>query len=279
MNTCDRSRFVPLLVAGQSYGWVKRDNLHLLKEFPNVFEVTSEHVTFTSALTCLQTRSNSLDQVLLSWQGQPHIQPFMGEKYAVSQQFPKQPVCLIDRSGVAFFGVRAYGIHVNGYTFDDNGEMLMWVAKRAKNRIAYPGKLDQLVAGGIGHPYNSWQTLIKECKEEAGIEAELASQCKLVSTVRYVFETTHGVRRDSLFNYDLLLPPNYKPRSVDGEVDEFMLMSMEEVSELVATGDSFKANCNLVVIDFLLRHGFLDADQDGLLDLTAGLNPPIPAFP
>jgi len=43
----------------------------------------------------------------------------------------------------------------------------------------------------------------------------------------------------------------------DGEVEEFMLLSVEKVADLVNDTTEFKDNCNLVVIDFLIRHGYL----------------------
>ena len=36
-----------------------------------------------------------------------------------------------------------------------------------------------------------------------------------------------------------------------------MLLSVEKVADLVNDTTEFKDNCNLVVIDFLIRHGYL----------------------
>jgi hypothetical protein len=38
-------------------------------------------------------------------------------------------------------------------------------------------------------------------------------------------------------------------------VDEFYYWPMERVATTVATTNDFKWNCNLVIIDFLIRHG------------------------
>lgn len=46
-------------------------------------------------------------------------------------------------------------------------------------------------------------------------------------------------------------------RVADGEVEEFMLLPVEKVADLVNDTTDFKDNCNLVVIDFLIRHGYL----------------------
>ena len=44
-------------------------------------------------------------------------------------------------------GIRAYGVHINGYVTLPNGEIELWVAKRAANKQTFPGKLDHLVVG------------------------------------------------------------------------------------------------------------------------------------
>ena len=52
------------------------------------------------------------------------------------------------------------------------------------------------------------------------------------------------------------------PVAADGEVDEFMLWPLEQVAETVRETSEFKFNCNLVILDFLVRHGFLDPDTE-----------------
>ena len=50
-------------------------------------------------------------------------------------------VCVL----LALLGVVTYGTHINGYSYNDSGEMLMWIAKRAKGKGTYPGMYDNLV--------------------------------------------------------------------------------------------------------------------------------------
>ena len=57
----------------------------------------------------------------------------------------------------------------------------------------------------------------------------------------------------------------------DGEVDEFMLKTVEEVAQLVSGTTEFKPNCALVIIDFLVRNGYIVPEQPGCLQLVAGL--------
>jgi len=49
-------------------------------------------------------------------------------------------------------------------------------------------------------------------------------------------------------------------------------MPIESVADIVRDSEAFKPNCNLVVIDFLLRHGFIDIDHQHHIKLIEKLN-------
>ena len=57
--------------------------------------------------------------------------------------------------------------------------------------------------------------------------------------------------------------------TVDGEVESFELQCLSWVIDRIAHGtDGYKPNCNLVVIDFLVRHGVIPADAPRYLELV-----------
>lgn len=64
---------------------------------------------------------------------------------------------------------------------------------------------------------------------------------------------------ESQFVFDLELPPEFKPKIGDGEVQDFYLYSMDKVKELLIS-DDFKPNCAMVVLDFLIRHSYIQPD-------------------
>jgi hypothetical protein len=155
---------------------------------------------------------------------------------------------------VPYFGVRAFGIHVNGYV-RRGAELSMWIATRARDKPTYPGMLDNMVAGGQPIGLSLWDNLLKEAAEEASIPAELARRARPVGAVTYCHETAAGIKPDCMFCYDLELPPEFEPRPGDGEVEAFELWPLERVAEVVRESNRFKFNCNLVIVDFLVRHG------------------------
>ncbi len=199
-----------------------------------------------------------------------------GEQYAATTTNRDTALLLLDRAAAPYFGVRAFGQHMNGFVRGDDG-LKLWVARRALDRIHYPGHLDNLVAGGLPYGVSLADNLAKECWEEAAIPAELAAQAISVGAVTYYVDTEKGFKPDTLFCYDLELPADFQPSCTDGEVESFSLQSVEQVMETVRESDLFKINCNLVIIDFLIRHGCLTPAEDDYLELLTSLHRPLPA--
>jgi hypothetical protein len=167
----------------------------------------------------------------------------------VSRGFDAPQLFSIERAAAPLFGVRAYGVHVNGYV-RDGADIHMWIGCRASDRGVAPGKLDQLAAGGQPAHLSVAENLIKECGEEASIPAVLAQRARSVGAITYAAARPEGLRRDVLFTYDLELPADFKPISGDGETASFQLLPLKEVAAIVRDADDFKFNCALVVIRF-----------------------------
>ena len=131
-----------------------------------------------------------------------------------------------------------------------------------------PGKLDHLAAGGISSGFTPEQTIIKEAEEEAGIPETLTQHAKLVSTLRYNAKRQEGLRRDTLFCYDLHLPSDFIPSPVDGEVAAFELLPLETVFRRVRDTYDFKFNVNIVLIDLFMRYGSFSESEKEILQRT-----------
>lgn len=193
--------------------------------------------------------------------GRGMIARLRGELTPVLRKWGAGPCAEIDRAGLPGLGVPAFGVHVNGYVRNGHG-LFLWVGHRARDRQIAPGKLDHLVAGGIPMGYSAMETVIKEAEEEAGIDADLAARAKPVSTITYRLASPEGFRNDTLFVFDLEVPAGVVPVGMDGEVERFELLPVQRVIEILRDTDDFKFNVNLVLIDFLVRHGLLDPDKE-----------------
>jgi hypothetical protein len=71
--------------------------------------------------------------------------------------------------------------------------------------------------------------------------------------------------------FDLELPGEFTPHANDGEVEAFELWPVSRVFETVRDSNQFKYNCNLVLIDFFVRHGMIGADDPDFVSIVAGL--------
>ncbi len=273
-NTHDLSQFIPFEIANQKVGWIKQQHVELLSEFTGVFQIEAQCVTLPSRLDSLESRTEAMATVLEDRRLQPLLSGWYHELYPVSSSFQTPPLMLLERAAVSLFGVLSYGIHLNGYSYQD-GHLHMWVARRSYDRTTYPGRLDNLVAGGKSYDLTAWETMIKESQEEANIDPDLARNARAVGAFNYNRGVKRGIRRDVIYNYDLELPVDFKPENTDGEVDEFYLWPIEQVMDTVANTQEFKDNCNLVIIDFLIRHGWITPETPHYLELQQTLHPPV----
>ncbi len=188
----------------------------------------------------------------------------------VFESFGAPNLLRIDRAWLESFGVTSYGVHVNGYVERRDGPEL-WVGVRAKNREVAPGKLDNMVAGGLPVGVTLAENLVKEAAEEASVPEGLAKTAVPVGVVTYMFDTDRGVRRDLLFVYDLKLPADFIPKNTDGEVSGFVRWPARQALRVVEETDEFKFNVNLVIIDFAIRHGLIEPDRPDYARLVRGL--------
>ncbi|CAM9242463.1 unnamed protein product [Discosporangium mesarthrocarpum] len=180
------------------------------------------------------------------------------------------PLVKLERAAMIYFGVPSFGVHVNGYV-RDNGRIYVWLGVRSNSKATYPGLWDQMVAGGQPAGMSFMENVQKECEEEASISTILLnrkiSQSGMIVSYRY--STRKGLSTKYLCVFDLELPSDFTPYNGDGEVEEFMYMTVEDALESIENNlQVWKPNCALVMIDFALRHGYINPDEEDYLELV-----------
>ena len=191
-------------------GWVTHDFARRLQDFPKVFQVSETAVEMAAGLADFAQRSAAMAEVLGRLRRDGTIKGWRDEPYPVGTDFYAPPLLQMERAAVPLFGVRAYGVHLNGFT-GDGPELKLWVAKRSRTKQTAPGKLDHLVAGGQPLGLGLMDNLVKECGEEAGMAPALARTARPAGFVSYVTERVEGLRNDICFVYDIALPADFKP--------------------------------------------------------------------
>jgi 8-oxo-dGTP pyrophosphatase MutT (NUDIX family) len=270
-NSAQLEEFQPLRMDDVRVGWLRPEFAQELRAYPKLFRIDSEQAIFHSEHEGFDLRTRLLDELVHALMDRGVIGHYLDEFYPVTPSGREEALCLLDRGSVAHFGVRAFGQHMNGFVRKPGG-LHMWIARRAADRRHAPGKLDNLVAGGLPYTISPAENLIKECQEEAGMDESLAARAMPVGAISYIAESPNGLKPDVMYCYDLELPEDFLPVNTDGEVESFQLLPVEEVAEIVRTTDEFKANCNLVIIDFLIRHGLIGPDDKDYEQLVTGLH-------
>ncbi|KAK4430760.1 Nudix hydrolase 20, chloroplastic [Sesamum alatum] len=211
--------------------------------------------------------------------GEELIPGIRDELYPVTSSFGASAFFSLERAAAPYFGIKAYGVHMNGYVERGNQKYL-WIGKRSKVKPTYPGKLDHLVAGGLPHGIPCGENLVKECERRSWhtkiycqpmIRCFCLLRAKAVGAVSYSDIDGYRFKRDVLFCYDLELPDEFVPKNEDGEVESFKLVPVTHVANIIRSTQLFKENCNLVIIDFLFRHGYIKPEELGYLKLLQSL--------
>ena len=265
----------PFVVDGNVVGFVRHDCADLLSKYGDVFLVESQSnewpigcVMLQESLSTPEERTIAVGKVCQQMREREEFSPLKGwrdELYPIAASHSAKPAFSIERAAAGMIGMKQYGSHMNGYVWrsDEAGErkVHMWVARRAKTKATFPDMLDQIVAGGIGNGLGVRETIIKEAEEEACMPPELAEKAVAVGCISYFFEDPRrGLYPETEFLFDIELPETYVPQIVDGEVSEFFCWPLDEVCRRIGLKE-FKPNCAVVIIDFLVRHGYITADN------------------
>ncbi len=269
----DPAAYVPFRAGTAAIGAVARDFLDVVARFPEVFVVDADGVELNSALADYAARTAAFAGVLAVLRDEGRVPGWRNEPYPAGTGFGEPALFELERAAVPLFGIRGYGVHLNGW-LTKGGKTHMWIARRSLKKPTGPGKLDQMVGGGQPAGLTLRDNLIKEAEEEAGMPAEIAARAYPVGTVSYCTVRPEGLRNDVLFNFDLEVPADFEPVPADGEVDEFMLWPLDEVTQRLRDTQDFKFNSALVIIDFLVRRGFVEADDPDYVEIVAGLHGP-----
>lgn len=248
--------FLRLELGAEGIGWIRRDQASRLRAWPEVFEFEKNGVSLVAAPE--PALSEAMANVARALAREGAIQGWRGETYAIRARNGAAPAFHIERAATRFFGLTSCAAHLNGY-IGEPGRMRILIARRAPTKAIDPGMLDNLVAGGVPSGQEPWQTLLRECGEEAGIARELAQGARPAGVLQVCREVPEGLHSELLYVHDLELPAGFEPRNADGEVSEFLSLDPVELLERIVRGE-MTVEASLVAADFVLRHG-LDGEK------------------
>ncbi|PGH09693.1 hypothetical protein AJ80_07644 [Polytolypa hystricis UAMH7299] len=208
----------------------------------------------------VSAREKHTFKLLAGWQNEPW--PVYGPN--------KKLVLSIERAAAPLFGIVAYGVQLLAYEGSSaSDDLKIWIARRAKTKRTFPGMLDSTVGGSMSTGETPFECLVRECEEEASFSEGLVRTCAVAAgTVNFVHVTDERYGGESGlpcpeidFVYDMQLPEGVIPVPNDGEVEEMVLLSVEEVKSALAMGKFPPAN-GYVILDFFVRHGILTWENE-----------------
>jgi isopentenyldiphosphate isomerase len=259
----------PFVIDNKRVGQIRKEYLDYILS-SDIFILHDGVITLDENLKTFKERTDALSIFAKKAFTDGVTNRFMNENYPLLERDSCEPLAFIDRSISTLLGTISFGQHLNAYVITNEG-MKMWIGRRAYDKPHHSGKLDHLVAGGLPYDISPSDNLKKECYEEAGMSEALASQAKSVGLVSYKYEYELGGKEDIIYCYDIELSEDFVPKCTDGEVEEFYLMPIEEVAEIVRNTEEFKPNCNLVIIDFLIRHGYIGVEDEDYIEVVKRL--------
>jgi 8-oxo-dGTP pyrophosphatase MutT (NUDIX family) len=250
----------PLFIRAEQVGWIRESDVPLIAQWPDVFEIDPTGVALAARFDIdADRRSAALATVIGALAAQGRICGWRDETYAIRNTFDGEPLAFIERAAARFFGTMTYAVHLNGIVKYADRAPQLWIARRSDTKATDPGMLDNVVAGGIGWGFSLEETIVKECWEEAGIEAALASQAQPGRTVHVLQSLPEGTQAEQVFVYDLHLPEDFAPLNQDGEVGEHRLARIDEVARWIEDG-AMTVDASLATLDCMLRHRWIDED-------------------
>ncbi|KDN44285.1 hypothetical protein RSAG8_05549, partial [Rhizoctonia solani AG-8 WAC10335] len=232
-------------------------------------------IAFDERLRTVDERSEAIERASLDWRSQGLFAGAIGGRQWRNEQYsvyvhPFKNIGIggdvafrLERTACELFGFVTYGVHMTMYTSDYR----IWVPRRSKTKQTWPGFLDNSVAGGIPVGMTPFESMVKECEEEASLAEDIARKhLKAVGAVSYFFQNERGnLQPEVEYMYDMLCPsaddPAFVPKPLDGEVESFKLMNWEAVIEKMKAGE-FKGNSALALVDFFVRHGIVTPENE-----------------
>nr|CAG4642525.1 EOG090X06MA [Evadne anonyx] len=256
----------PFFIGGKQVGLMRPNVVEVARSHPEVFcvDTVSGTVSIHPQLVTYEERSAKIHSILSKWRDESLFHTLKGwrdECYEVKAGYADPPLLKMERSATCLFGIRQYGVSINGYTKHAKLGFCLWMQQRSRTKQTWPGKWDNIVSGGLSVGHSVFETALKEADEEASIPPQLLTSMKAAGSVSFYFESERGLFPNTEFVYDLELPSDFVPNNADGEVDSFELVPIEEVKNRIVTTDYKTTSCP-VALDFLIRHNFINSNNE-----------------
>jgi 8-oxo-dGTP pyrophosphatase MutT (NUDIX family) len=247
-------------------GSVAIAHLAALRAWPDAFEelpdgtgpASPRHPPRALALRLpVQVRDERLAHIHAELHRRGLIRAWRDEPYPLRDRTGREHAT-IERAASRFWGTLTLGVHCNGFVADGAGRPThLWIARRSQTKLTDPGRLDNLVGGGVARGQSPREALIREGWEEAGLQPQQMAHLVEGSVIELEGDIAEGRQHEHLVVFDLALPPGVVPRNTDGEVAEHLLLPVAEALARAAAGE-LTTDAALATFDFAWRRDLIE---------------------
>lgn len=253
----------PLYLRGHRVGSVAEHQLPLLRALAPDLQVAPDHLS-APRLADAAAATAWFEPLNLRLRAAGAVPGWRDERFAVLPlQAPSgaPPLADIERAAARFWGTLTFGAHANGYLADAGGRPThLWLGRRALTKATDPGRLDNLIGGGVPLGQTPFETLVREGWEEAGLALPQLHVARPGRVIQLARDLPEGLQVERLHVFDIELPPGLTPANQDGEVSAYHCVPVQQALALAQAGE-MTVDAALVTLDFALRHQLLPAPQ------------------
>jgi 8-oxo-dGTP pyrophosphatase MutT (NUDIX family) len=255
---------VPFLVEGQRVGSVATAHVERLAAWGHWVGLDAaggEAVTQVRLEVPRATRDEALARMNAALHLDGLIRAWRDEPFSLFHPADGRVLATFERASTRFWGTLTLGAHANGFVADAAGRPThLWIARRAWNKATDPGRLDNLIGGGVPHGQTPLETVVREGWEEAGLTPAQMQRLSAGRVIELDRDVPEGRQFERLHVYDLELDARVVPANQDGEVAQIMRVDVEEAAHVALSGQ-MTVDAALVTLDFLLRRDVLPGPQ------------------
>src|SRR5262245_33454265 len=109
------SRYRPFIVGGERVGWVEHGLAPRLLTDSTAFQGDETILRLSPAFADFDSRSRAMAEVATRLVADGRLRKLRGEDFPAASAHAGSPLFKIDRNAVALFGIKACGVHMNGF--------------------------------------------------------------------------------------------------------------------------------------------------------------------
>ena len=244
------------VVEGEAVGSVDEAHLSALAAWPAALSVEPHAVTLRLSA---DERNDWFREANAALRSAGFIRAWRDEPFPLLSPTHERVLATLERAATRFWGTLTRGAHCNGWVAGPDGRpAALWIATRSPTKATDPGKLDNLIGGGVPQGQTPLETLVREGFEEAGLSPAQMARARAGSVIELHRDIPEGLQFERLHVFDLELRPDERPVNQDGEVAAVEMMHVDVVADLLKT-NAMTVDAALVTVDLLQRHGLLPA--------------------